>query len=116
MTEVRFARLARWEHILIVGHGRRDPESGQTLAEYAVVLAGIAVVCVVAALFLGAAIGSRVGGTAQPAPPAPFQPPVPAPQLVWPTRLENCEDGGWRNFVQFDNEAECKDYVNGLTP
>ena len=115
MTGVRFAVLAWREYILIVRHGRRGPESGQTLAEYAVVVAGIAVVCVVAALFLSAVIGSRVGSTVKPAPPAPFQPPAPA-QLVWPTKLEDCKDGGWHNFVQFDNEAECNDYVNGLTP
>ena len=108
--------LARREYILIVRHGRRGRESGQTLAEYAVVVAGIAVVCLLAALFLGAVIGNRVGTTMKPAPPAEFQPPAPTPQLVWPTRLEDCEDGGWRNFVQFDNEAQCKDYVNGLTP
>ena len=116
MTGVRFATPARRKQIPIVRDGRRSPESGQTLAEYAVVLAGIAVVCVVAALFLSAVIGSNVGATVKPAPPAPFQPPAPPPRLVWPTKLEECEDGGWRNFVQFDNEVGCKDYVNGLTP
>ena len=113
MTGARFAMLARRNYIVIVRHGRRGPESGQTLAEYAVVVAGIAVACVVAALFLSAVIGSDVGATVK---PAPFQPPASPPQLVWPTKLEDCEAGGWRNFVQFDNEAECKDYVNGLTP
>ena len=74
------------------------------------------VVCLVAALFLSAAIGNRVGRTVKPAPPAEFQPPTPSPQLVWPTKLEDCEDGRWRNFVQFDNEAECGTYVKNLRP
>ena len=82
------------------------------MAEYAVVIAGIAVVCIVAALFLGSAIGSRVNDAK---PSAPLEPPHTPPHLVWPTKLKDCENGGWKNYVQFENETECTDYVDGLT-
>ncbi len=40
-----------------------------------------------------------------------FEPPRTSPQLVWPRNLEDCENGGWRNYVQFENERQCKDSV-----
>ena len=92
-----------------VARGRHPSESGQTIGEYAVVIAGIAVVCLVAALFLGAVIANRVREGKPPAPMETFEPPRNSPQLVWPRRLEDCENGGWRNYVQFNRERECKD-------
>jgi Flp pilus assembly pilin Flp len=88
------------------------------VTEYAVILAGIAVVCVVAALFVGATIKGRFDSTGTPTPAAPFTPPrpTPAPQLTYPTRLEECSHGGWRDFPQFASEAECRNYVDGLEP
>jgi hypothetical protein len=70
-------------------------------------------VCLVAALFLGAVIANRVEGRPS-APLETFEPPRTSPHLVWPRRLDDCEEGGWRNYVQFDNERECKDYVHGV--
>ena len=101
-----------------LGYVVRDPESGQTLAEYAVVVAGIAVVCALAALFLSGAIGGHVRATAEVAGQphvAPLEPPA-TPILTWPTTIGQCAAGGWRSFAQFDTEAECNDYVSGLTP
>lgn len=90
-------------------------ESGHAMAEYAVILAGIVVVCLVAALLLGAIIRGRFESTNTPTPAAPFTPPpIPAPQRTYPTRLEECQDGGWRDFPQFASEAECRNYVDGL--
>jgi hypothetical protein len=92
-------------------------EAGQTLGEYAVVVAGIAIVCVVAAVFIAAAVtgrfGSWRGGDEQ---PGSFTPPVPKSQLAWPTTIEECEDGGWKNFVQFEDEAACREYVESTSP
>ena len=86
------------------------------MAEYAVVIAGIAAVCIVAALFLGGIIANRVDDAKPSAPPsAPLEPPHVSPQLVWPTELEDCENGRWKNYVQFENEEQCKEYVAGLT-
>ena len=93
-------------------------EAGHAMAEYAVIIAGIATVCVVAALFLGAAIKDRLDGSASPnavTPPSVFTPPAtPAPSA--PTSLDECERDGWRRFPQFSNERECKDYVRSLGP
>jgi hypothetical protein len=89
--------------------------SGQTLAEYAVIIAAIAVTCLIAVLFLVAATRGRFDSTDQPYPQAPFVPP-PSPTLSYPTKLEDCEHGGWKNYAQFRNEAECKKYVEEHTP
>jgi hypothetical protein len=86
------------------------------MAEYAVVIAGIVTVCVVAALFLGSVIGSRVHDAKPTAPLAPPQAPVQAPPLVWPTKPEDCDHGRWRNYVQFDDERACMDYVRRVAP
>jgi hypothetical protein len=88
------------------------------MAEYAVVLAGIAVVCLVATVFVGAAIQGRFQSTNRPMPAGPFEPPptraVPKPNS--PTAIAECEDGGWRNFPQFHSEVECRRYVDSLPP
>lgn len=97
-----------------MARGRHTSESGQTIGEYAVVIAGITVVCLVAALFLGAVIGNRVREGKPPAPVEAFEPPTTSPQLVWPTKLEDCESDGWRNYAQFQNQRECTDYVRGI--
>jgi hypothetical protein len=82
------------------------------MAEYAVVIAGIVAVCIVAALFLGVVITNRFDSAK---PSAPLEPPRNTPDLVWPTKPEDCENGGWKNYAQVDNEKQCKDYVDGLT-
>jgi hypothetical protein len=85
------------------------------MAEYAVVVAGIVTVCVVAALFLGSVIGNRVHDAKPSVPLAPPQTPQPPP-LVWPTKAGDCEQGRWRNYVQFNDERECLDYVRDTAP
>jgi hypothetical protein len=86
------------------------------MPEYAVIIAGIATVCVVAALFLAAAIRSRFD-EAPPgmvtAPTPVFTPPS-AQTPTAPTSIEDCEGNGWRTFPQFHDERECKDYVRRL--
>jgi Flp pilus assembly pilin Flp len=97
--------------------GRPEPEAGQASTEYAVILAAIAVCCLVAVLFLGLTIRSHFDDSGgDPASPAPFTPPATSPRVVDPTTLEECEHGGWRHFPQFRNERECKDYVRSLEP
>jgi Flp pilus assembly pilin Flp len=93
----------------------RSSESGQTLSEYAVVIAGICVVCLIAALFVGGTISARFQGAGDSVttPSAPFDPPD-QPTVTWPTKIEDCENGGWQNFPQFTDEQECIDYVNSL--
>ena len=83
------------------------------MGEYAVVIAGIAVVCLVAALFVGSIVANRFRD-APSAPRTSLEPPRNVPQLVWPRNLEDCENGGWHNYVQFENERQCKDYVRDM--
>lgn len=94
---------------------RAASASGQTLAEYAVIIAAIAVACMLAVLFLAAGIRDRFESSDQPSPQAPFVPPT-SPALAYPTTLEDCEDGGWQNYAQFESEEECKQYVEDNTP
>jgi len=98
--------------------GRHQPEEGQVIAEYVVIVAAIAVGCLLAVLVLGSTIrglfeGSDPGSSI---PAAPFTPPAAAPGPASPTSLAECEHGGWRNFPRFHSERECEDYVRGLSP
>jgi Flp pilus assembly pilin Flp len=93
----------------------RRSESGQAVVDYSLIVAVVAIGCILGILFLTGAIrglfesnGSQIG-------PAPLQPPVASP-LTWPSSLADCEHGGWRNYPQFESESECADYVASLTP
>lgn len=91
-------------------------EAGQTLSEYTVVLAAIAVACVVAIVLIAAAIGGLFDSADTPSGGGgPFVPPQ-TPQLSYPTKLADCEHGRWRNFAQFRSEDECRQYVEEHTP
>ena len=101
-----------------MARGRHTSESGHTLAEYAIVLAGVAVLCLLALVFLAAGIRGRFESTPTPTPAGPLEPPSTGtvPQLAYPTTIAQCRHGGWRNFAQFHDEAECRQYVDSLTP
>ena len=92
----------------------RGPARVAARAANAGALAGLAVL-VAAVLFLAAGIRGRFESSDQPPPQAPFVPPT-SPALAYPTTLEDCEDGGWRNYVQFESEEECKEYVEDNAP
>ena len=97
---------------------RGDTERGQVLGEYAIVVGLIAFVCVVALLYFGVVLRDDYqsgGEQMQQTPYEPLTPPTPSAPQSWPTTLADCEDGGWKDFPQFKNEAECVDYVNRLT-
>jgi Flp pilus assembly pilin Flp len=96
---------------------RRRPlenESGQALAEYALILAGIAMAVIVAVAALGGSVGDlfdsngrQLSGASRPGSP-------PATPLAFPTRLEECVDPGWHSYPQFDSEEECVEYIERL--
>jgi Flp pilus assembly pilin Flp len=92
----------------------RVAESGQVSGEYAIVIGMIAVVCIVAAVFIGFAIAGHFESDGERVRHAPLEPP--RSSLAWPTSIEECEDGGWRNFAQFRDEDECIEYVESLAP
>ena len=79
-------------------------------------MAAIAIGLIAALVFLGVGVRGLFESTAEPVQQAPFQPPVPSSELTWPTSLADCEDGGWRNYPQFDDKADCVEYVEDLTP
>jgi Flp pilus assembly pilin Flp len=91
-------------------------ESGQAVLDYTLVVAAIAVGCILAILFVGGAIHGLFESTGARVHQAPLEPPRSSPGLTWPTSVEDCEDGGWQDFPQFADEAACLDYVDGLTP
>jgi Flp pilus assembly pilin Flp len=115
---LRLDAAASRNTLQIVARGRHASESGQTMAEHAIVLAAIAVVCVLALMLLAVAIRGQVGSAQPPTPGAPLEPPSvgTVAQPSSPTTLAECEHGGWRDFPQFHNEAECKQYVHSLRP
>ena len=96
--------------------GADNEERGQAFGEYAILVAGIAIACVIAALFLSGAISGLFGSTTKPVQPGVFRPPIVNPNLKWPTSIEECEGGGWRNFPQFLDEAKCREYIESLNP
>jgi Flp pilus assembly pilin Flp len=92
---------------------RRASACGQTTAEYALILGGIAVVCIVAVVFLGHPIDGLFRKPVALIPPSqPFTPPVIPGTLPEPTSLADCAEDGWRSYA-FDTQAECEAYVNG---
>ena len=93
----------------------RRAESGQAVVDYTLIVAGIAVVCAFAILFLSRGITGRFDSAGTQIQQAPTEPRV-SSTLTWPTARADCEDGGWKSFPQFHDEAECKTYVDGLTP
>jgi Flp pilus assembly pilin Flp len=97
---------------------RRRPladESGQTFSEFAVIVGGIAMVCLLAVLFIGGGVADLFGSTAGPLAPGAHQPPNPS-ELPYPTTADECVDEGWQNFPQFEDEIACLDFVGGLEP
>jgi Flp pilus assembly pilin Flp len=96
---------------------RRRPlenESGQALAEYALILAGIAMAVIVAVAALGGSIGDLFDSNGRQLAGADRPRSVPAVPLVYPTTLEECVDPGWHSYPQFESEEECQEYVDGL--
>lgn len=96
---------------------RRRPlenESGQALAEYALILAGIAMAVILAVAALGGSIGDLFDSNGRQLAGADRPRSVPATPLVYPTTLEECVDPGWHSYPQFESEEECQEYVDGL--
>ena len=61
-----------------MGWSRSTSASGQTEAEFALVVAGVAIACIVAVLFLGGAVGGLWDRSTKPVTPSTFDPPEPS--------------------------------------
>jgi Flp pilus assembly pilin Flp len=91
--------------------GRRAPDAGQTTAEYALIVGGIALVCLIAALLLGHEIDGQFRKPAASLPShQPFTPPVTPGPGNEPSTLEDCAHGGWQTYG-FGSRQACEDYV-----
>ena len=97
-----------------MGDTAHDSESGQGLVEYALVLAGVAVLAS-AVIYLSGAINGLFGSTSNF--PNGFNPPTTTepmtPPVQWPTLVRQCLHGGWRDYPQFTDEASCVRFVTG---
>jgi hypothetical protein len=91
--------------------GRRRPSTSSSSP-------GSQIACIAAALILGAVLNGRFDSSAKPFGPGTgtFTRPSPPAQLVYPTRVDQCENGGWQSYPQFADEQECLDYLENLAP
>ena len=101
--------------------GKRQPhtESGQAMAELALILGTIAIVCILAIAFLGDGIRDRFGDAGsgiRQAGPTAVTPPSSLPGPTNPTTTGDCDGNGWKNYPQFKNAAECRKYFDVPKP
>ena len=89
-------------------------ESGQAAAEYALILAGIAMAVILAVSALGGSIGDLFDSNGRELALAAGPRLKPVKPLVYPTTLEQCADPGWHSYPQFKSEKECEEYIEGL--
>jgi Flp pilus assembly pilin Flp len=121
-TACTSASLSALRTVLRVGYlgavrwRRLTTEGGQTQGEFALLVAGVAVACIVAVLFLGGAVNGLWDRSSKPVSPNTFTPPSDPPSAVTPSTAADCENGGWTNYPQFETEQECLDSVAEITP
>jgi Flp pilus assembly pilin Flp len=108
--------FARGSNVETCGGERGYTESGQVSGEYAIIIGVIALVCLVAVIVLGTGVREQFQSGGEQVQQTPFQPPTPSSESSWPSTLAECEHDGWRDFPQFANEADCRRYVDSLTP
>jgi Flp pilus assembly pilin Flp len=94
---------------------RLTAASGQTQGEFALIVGGVAIVCIVAVLFLGGAVGDLWDRSSKPVPGGLYPPDSPS-STVEPTSMADCEGDGWQSFPQFATQQACFDFVAGITP
>jgi Flp pilus assembly pilin Flp len=92
---------------------RLHAESGQTSVETVLTIAAIALGCLVAAIFLSGSIRGIFGSISDPTGPQPSAPFVPPAVVAVPVTVEDCLNGGWRNYPQFTNQGQCVHFVQG---
>jgi len=97
-----------------MGDTAHDSESGQGLVEYALIVAGVAFLAA-AVIYLSGAGDQLFGSTSNFSNgfnPATVTQPRTLP-VQWPTSIQQCLHGGWRNYPQFTDRASCIRYVTG---
>jgi Flp pilus assembly pilin Flp len=87
-------------------------EDGQTAAEYALILGGIALVVVALVLVLGVDVRDLFTSTGSSLPVMSEQSP-PVSSGTFPTSIEQCSDPGFGTFdPPFASLEDCEDFVN----
>ena len=94
--------------------GSLSGESGQAAAEYALILAGIAMAVILSVSALGGSIGDLFDSNGRELAAAGGPRIRAVKPLVYPTTLEQCADPGWHSYPQFKSEKECEEYIEGL--
>jgi Flp pilus assembly pilin Flp len=84
------------------------------MSEYALILGGIALTCIVVLVVLGGGIAGVFDNTRDNVGRSGSGSFTPPSTLTWPTSLSDCDDPGWQDFPQFASEAGCDAYVNSL--
>ena len=88
-------------------------EDGQTAAEYALILGGIALVVMALVLVLGVDVRDLFSSTGSSLPVMSEQSP-PVSSGTFPTSIEQCVDPGFGTFdPPFDSQADCEAFVTG---
>ena len=96
-----------------MGDTAHDSEPGQALLEYALILAGIAFLAALVVYVTGAMNGLLGSASTKfPTGPTATEPLTPPP-VQWPTSVEQCLHGGWRDYPQFTDQAACVRSVTG---
>ena len=88
-------------------------QSGQTSVETVLIVAAIALACLVAVFFLGGGISRVFDSILDPSGPSPSSPFVPPTPATVPRTVEDCLDDGWHNYPQFIDEEACVEFVAG---
>jgi Flp pilus assembly pilin Flp len=104
--------------VILVGYvramsRRSASESGQTQSEFSLIVAAIAIGCIVAVLVFGGALGGLWDRSTKPVGPSTFNPPTATPST--PASASDCDDPGWASYG-FDDKAACLTWVADNIP
>ena len=90
--------------------GRLRSTGGQTLAEYAIIVAAIAVGCAMVVLFVSGGVGGLFDTSSKPLKPGALVPPLHGTPFGDPKTVKDCQHGGWELY-NFPSEQACIDAI-----
>jgi Flp pilus assembly pilin Flp len=88
-------------------------QSGQTQAEFSLIVAAIAIGCIVAVVIFGGTVGGLWDKSTKPVGPSTFNPPTTT--VPTPTTAADCDDPGWATYG-FDDRDACLTWVANNSP
>lgn len=96
-----------------MGWSRSASPSGQTQAEFSLIVAAIAIGCIVVVLIFGGTVGGLWDRSTKPVSPATFDPPTAT--IVTPKKAADCDDPGWASYG-FADRDKCLTWVANNAP